>query len=245
MFKTARSASTPTECKNVIIDALRASEMHISTKKSVLFLTIALLPTGCLAVENACASDNNQPKVQTARQRIAESSTAEKMLGVVLGLTAIYVLVSYQLLEHRNDKNKERIDDLQTKVADYETIIVKTSLADALTAVRETPVFKRFLSLADKPLLSTSDDDWQQLIDVVTQQMPSFAHFLLSENGVSAKEFRLSVLALLSFKPGQMAVLTGLTNSDISQTRRRLLQKVFGVQGSAADYDKRIRGMAG
>mgnify|MGYP007106313997 FL=1 len=75
--------------------------------------------------------------------------------------------------------------------------------------------------------------------------MPSFAHFLLSENGVSAKEFRLSVLALLSFKPGQMAVLTGLTNSDISQTRRRLLQKVFGVQGSAADYDKRIRGMAG
>ena len=167
------------------------------------------------------------------------------MLGVVLGLTAIYVLVSYQLLEYRNDKNKERIDDLQTKVADYETIIVKTSLADALTAVRETPVFKRFLSLADKPLLSTSDDDWQQLIDVVTQQMPSFAHFLLSENGVSAKEFRLSVLALLSFKPGQMAVLTGLTNSDISQTRRRLLQKVFGVQGSAADYDKRIRGMAG
>ena len=55
MFKTARSASTPTECKNVIIDALRASEMHISTKKSVLFLTIALLPTGCLAVENVCA----------------------------------------------------------------------------------------------------------------------------------------------------------------------------------------------
>ena len=178
MFKTARSASTPTECKNVIIDALRASEMHISTKISVLFLTIALLPTGCLAVENVCASDNNQPKVQTARQRIAESSTAEKMVGVVLGLTAIYVLVSYQLLEIRNDKNKERIDDLQTKVADYETIIVKTSLADTLTAVRETPVFKRFLSLADKPLLSTSDDDWQQLIDVVTQQMPSFAHFL-------------------------------------------------------------------
>lgn len=115
MFKTARSASTPTECKNVIIDALRASEMHISTKKSVLSLAMALLPIGCLAVENVCASDNNQPKVQTTSRRIAESSTAEKMLGVVLGLTAIYFLVSYQLLEHRNDKNKERIDDLQTK----------------------------------------------------------------------------------------------------------------------------------
>lgn len=80
MFKTARSASTPTEYKNVIIDALRASEMHISTKKSVLSLAMALLPIGCLAVENVCASDNNQPKVQTACQRIAESSTAEKML---------------------------------------------------------------------------------------------------------------------------------------------------------------------
>lgn len=74
--------------------------MHISTKKSVLFLAMPLLPIGCLAVENVCASDSNQPKVQTTSQRIAESSTAEKVLGVVLGLTAIYFLVSYQLLEH-------------------------------------------------------------------------------------------------------------------------------------------------
>ena len=95
MFKTARSASTPTECKNVIIDALRASEMHISTKISVLFLTIALLPTGCLAVENVCA---------------------RKVAGLVLGVGSILVLIGCWRLERQNDVKDATIDKLQKEI---------------------------------------------------------------------------------------------------------------------------------
>ena len=95
MFKTARSASTPTECKNVIIDALRASEMHISTKISVLFLTIALLPTGCLAVENVCA---------------------RKVVGLVLGVGSILVLIGCWRLERQNDVKDATIDKLQKEI---------------------------------------------------------------------------------------------------------------------------------
>ena len=96
MFKTARSASTPTECKNVIIDALRSSEMHISTKISVLFLTIALLPTGCWAVENVDAND--------------------RVVGLVLGVGSILVLIGCWRLERQNDVKDATIDKLQKEI---------------------------------------------------------------------------------------------------------------------------------
>ena len=96
MFKTARSASTPTECNNFIIDALRASEMHISTKKSVLSLAMALLPIGCLAVENVDAND--------------------KVAGLVLGVGSILVLIGCWRLERQNDVKDATIDKLQKEI---------------------------------------------------------------------------------------------------------------------------------
>ena len=70
--------------------------MHISTKISVLFLTIALLPTGCLAVENVDAND--------------------KVVGLVLGVGSILVLIGCWRIEHQNDVKDATIDKLQKEV---------------------------------------------------------------------------------------------------------------------------------
>ena len=70
--------------------------MHISTKKSVLFLTIALLPTGCLAVENVDAND--------------------KVVGLVLGVGSILVLIGCWRLERQNDVKDATIDKLQKEI---------------------------------------------------------------------------------------------------------------------------------
>ena len=69
--------------------------MHISTKISVLFLTIALLPTGCLAVENVCA---------------------RKVAGLVLGVGSILVLIGCWRLERQNDVKDATIDKLQKEI---------------------------------------------------------------------------------------------------------------------------------
>ena len=70
--------------------------MHISTNISVLFLTIALLPTGCLAVENVDAND--------------------KVVGLVLGVGSILVLIGCWRIEHQNDVKDATIDKLQKEI---------------------------------------------------------------------------------------------------------------------------------
>ena len=70
--------------------------MHISTKISVLFLTMALLPIGCLAVENVCAND--------------------KVAGLVLGVGSILVLIGCWRIEHQNDVKDATIDKLQKEI---------------------------------------------------------------------------------------------------------------------------------
>ena len=70
--------------------------MHISTKISVLFLTIALLPTSCLAVENVDAND--------------------KVVGLVLGVGSILVLIGCWRLERQNDVKDATIDKLQKEI---------------------------------------------------------------------------------------------------------------------------------
>ena len=70
--------------------------MHILTKKSVLFLTMSLLPTGCLAVENVDAND--------------------KVVGLVLGVGSILVLIGCWRLERQNDVKDATIDKLQKEI---------------------------------------------------------------------------------------------------------------------------------
>ena len=65
---------------------------------------------------------------------------------------------------------------------------------------------------------------------------------LMGEYTLSSKEYRICILVLLAFKPGEMVNLTGFSSSDISKTRQRLLMKLFGEQGSAGQFDRRLRG---
>ena len=64
----------------------------------------------------------------------------------------------------------------------------------------------------------------------------------MGEYTLSSKEYRICILVLLAFKPGEMVNLTGFSSSDISKTLQRLLMKLFGEQGSAGQFDKRLRG---
>ena len=63
----------------------------------------------------------------------------------------------------------------------------------------------------------------------------------MGEYTLSSKEYRICILVLLAFKPGEMVNLTGFSSSDISKTRQRLLMKLFGEQGSAGQFDRRLR----
>jgi hypothetical protein len=42
------------------------------------------------------------------------------------------------------------------------------------------------------------------------------------------------------FKPKDIAVIVDCRFPEVSQTRRRLLKKIYGIDGRSSDFDKRI-----
>lgn len=59
-------------------------------------------------------------------------------------------------------------------------------------------------------------------------------------NNVSARELRICILARLKFKPGEIATIMDCRFPEVSLTRSRLLKRVYGVEGKAADFDRQL-----
>jgi len=57
---------------------------------------------------------------------------------------------------------------------------------------------------------------------------------------ISERELRICLLTRLMFKPKDIAVLVGCRFPEVSLTRSRLLKKIYGIDGKASDFDKRI-----
>ena len=49
------------------------------------------------------------------------------------------------------------------------------------------------------------------------------------------------MLLLCGFKPFQIDDLMGMKHTFASQTRQRLHKKVFGTNGTAADFDRKLQ----
>ena len=194
-------------------------------------------------------------------QSIRSTSMAEKVAGGVAGFCIVGLIVGYcckdgkYLLskekvkwleeEHAKEmcKKDKAIEQLQSEISAKNKGRDIAFKASAMAKVAEAAVFRSFLEMADKPLVQPSNDDWQQVLALVEQYLPAFRTLLINEKSVSRKEYILCFLVLFAFKPGQMVNLTGYSSSDISKTRQRLLQKLFGVQGSATEFDRRFRGL--
>ena len=199
----------------------------------------------------------NAEKTQTEKH-IEPVSTIDKILGGVVGLGVMWLIVGYGLMKSKNEAKDEQLQDNEKKHAEAlcqkDKTIKQLQLeiannkqeeklfpVSALAEITKSPVYQLFLEMADKPLVNPSNEEWQQIVALVEQHLPAFRSLLLNEKGISCKEYRICILVLLAFKPGEMVNLTGFSSSDISKTRQRLLMKLFGEQGSAGQFDRRLR----
>ena len=201
---------------------------------------------------------NEKPHME---QHARPVTMTDKTLGCVVGLCVMWLVISYACKEVKNEAKQEKlneqkealvmslsqkdktIEQLRTKISENDKAGKKTFDHAEMLKVTESPAFRHFAEIADKPLIHPSSEDWQQLITLVDCRLPSFRSLLLNDNALSPKEYRVCILVLFAFKPGQMVNLTGYSSSDISKMRQRMLLKLFGEQGSAANFDRRLRGM--
>jgi tetratricopeptide (TPR) repeat protein len=133
----------------------------------------------------------------------------------------------------------EEIATLQRRVAEYakmsERRRTETSLmeSDIVNHLREL--------LAQNPPVEASLADMLALKSLVNEQLPMFYGTLnTSSCTLNPIEYEVCLLIRVRFSPADICKLLGRSDSYISNTRRRILQKVYGIDGKPKDLDDRI-----
>ena len=159
-------------------------------------------------------------------------------------------------IKRQLEQTSQRVERLATEMQKHEALIArqKDEIDDlkGLPEVRERnegnaspwgiPVVRRFHdSLWGKWQLKAGD--WQELEIFLCRQFPQFARLLESSSRLLPPEYRICLLVKAGFTASEIDHLLVKRHSYASNVRKRLLEKLFGKAGSAADFDRIIQQM--
>ena len=139
------------------------------------------------------------------------------------------------------DKKHEEIVTILNRVTEYKRK-TKQPFANLEERLSKAPIVKRLKEYVNaNPYQKASQADFAELRSLLNEELPHFyttlntPHYTLSEI-----EYDVSMLLRVRFSPMDIHKLTGMSPGYVSNMRSRLLLRVYGVDGSPADYDKRI-----
>lgn len=139
------------------------------------------------------------------------------------------------------EKKQGEIVTILNRVTEYKRK-TKQPLATLEERLSKAPVVKRLKEYVNaNPYQKASQADFAELRSLLNEELPHFyttlntPHYTLSEI-----EYDVSMLLRVRFSPMDIHKLTGMSPGYVSNMRSRLLLRVYGVDGSPADYDKRV-----
>ena len=153
-------------------------------------------------------------------------------------------------LEREKATNDNRIaayvkkaDQLREEVVYYQKALSKIDKRRKDVNLVETKIVNRFryslthISEQDK----VQDSHWQELKEAVESLYPSFYQVLNERQELQENEYRVCLLVKAGFEPFDIDILMDKKHTYASNTRKRLHKKVFGIEGSGAEFDQKIR----
>ena len=163
--------------------------------------------------------------------------TLEKLQTELQDICSEEKLSPWELFE----KKQEEIVEILDRVSAYKRK-TKQPLATLEERLGNASVVKRLKDYVNaNPYQKASQTDFAELRSLLNEEVPHFytslntPHYTLSEI-----EYDVSMLLRVRFSPMDIHKLTGLSPSYVSNMRSRLLLRVYGVDGSADDYDTRV-----
>lgn len=157
-----------------------------------------------------------------------------------------------ELEEMRDDKilKTKIIKDKEAYISQLNSIIsdLKEELSfadcqnrdDIDNQIREKAIFvkfERYAQAGGRP----SESDWSLIKNVFDDLFPQFKLFLSRHDSLREEEYRLCILVRLCFSPKVIQSFLGISSSYVSAMRRRLCLKVFNMEGTPKEFDKKIR----
>ena len=171
-----------------------------------------------------------------------------KKLALTLAVIAFLVIVFLLFYCYHHKKMKQygkvlsHIEELQKQLTEQEKAHPLPKEWNLKEAIHENNTIHRFHRLADKgkePQL----EDWTELSEITEQYVPGFSRFIHQNGVLSERDTHICMLIKMRFDPSEIAVLIGASPQTVTNSRVRLLRKIFGEQGGAKDFDEHIREM--
>lgn len=135
-------------------------------------------------------------------------------------------------------QKEEVIMNLKNTIKDIREKFSGSLLTDTDIILQNSAIFRKIQFIKLHPKEKLSNEDWIELSDLIEQLIPSFPQML--KNSLTEKEYHICLLIRLHISPSSISNLVGLSNSGVSLSRKRMLEKVCGKDGTAKDFDKFI-----
>lgn len=159
---------------------------------------------------------------RTLRRRLDELQQArEKDVRLIEEKTREMEKMQAQLAEYQNDRRNPEQWNMEDRLINADCVYALHRLA----SVGRT---------AEK-------QDWDALHQLTNSYDSRLNALFAGHTNLSPNEINVTILTRLRFIPTEIAVLTGMSSQSVTNTRARLLQKIFGVKGGAKEFDDRIR----
>jgi hypothetical protein len=150
-----------------------------------------------------------------------------------------------EALKQEKDADLKLVESLQRDIADHkqhianlEAALPKSAQHNADAELAKSDIVKRFREARNggANITPLTEEDWTKMADSIEENYPQFHHIVNARGPLQTKEYRLCLLTKAQFSPSDIDVLMGQKPSYSTTIAKRLCQKVFGFDGSAADF---------
>lgn len=142
------------------------------------------------------------------------------------------------LLEEKNNE----ILTYQQQILEYEAILKIKKKKVTNEELMGTPIYSRFKFVLAYPKEKLQKKDWKDLRTMIDEKIPNFYSEIHAHKAkLQQQDYDICILIRLYFTPSEIGILTDNSPSNISMKRIRLLKRIFGVDGSPEEFDKRIQ----
>jgi len=132
---------------------------------------------------------------------------------------------------------RQSISEVRAKHADIE----EWGLAETLM---KTPIVERLKIQGTKGRAAT-DQELQALRRMANLYLPGFINTLQSYGyHLTIKDISICIMIKLNFTPYAICSIMQMTSPALSNLRKRLLKRMFNIDGSAPSFDDRIRDLS-
>ena len=139
-----------------------------------------------------------------------------------------------------SNKSK-KIEDLKAQIAQYQHDLSIKAYVNREDQLCNAPIVKELNDLLEcNPVQSATQGQLRELRKLMNELIPNFYETLNLPQTLRPIEYEVCLLIRCHFKPAAICKLLDRDEAYVSNIRRRILHKVYGIEGNPKDLDERL-----